>query len=284
MNSHEYADLFPMMSDSELNDLSKDIKQNGLQNDIITYEGKILDGRNRYKACEIAGVNPVMSEYEGEDALAFVISHNLHRRHLNESQRAMVASRMAKLKSGNPTGKNQHGTPPIGEVPKDFSLSHQDRKSVADKLQVGTSSLDRARRVQRDGADEVVDAVDRGEIRVSTAEELVKLPKEEQREVLAQGTQAVKEKVAEIRRTPKEVPQAEPESPTEEKPKYHRSITLDARGEPLHKIGTMMRMQAMTCMQRILDEDGEFESAFTKMRDYCNSRLAENKRTKELAY
>lgn len=268
MKNHEYANLFPMMSESELTGLVADIKANGLQDPVVIHEGMILDGRNRYKACLEAGVVADTIDYEGDDALSYVISHNLHRRHLNESQRAMVASRMAKLTSGNPTGSNQYGTPPIGEVPKDFSISHQDRKSVAEKLQVGTSSLDRARRVQRDGADEVVDAVDRGELRVSTAEDLVKLPKETQVEVIAGGKEAVKEAVAKIRNTPKPI---DVQTETLEKPKKKK----DPEWTP--EIGKQMRQIAILQMDRVYINDLFWEQSLTELRDYCQDRLDNKK-------
>ena len=62
----------------------------------MTYEGiKILDGRNRARACDAAGVTPRYVEFDGKDPAAFVLSQNLARRHLGPSERAMVAARMA---------------------------------------------------------------------------------------------------------------------------------------------------------------------------------------------
>jgi hypothetical protein len=77
--------------------LAEDIKQNGLQNAITLCEGKILDGRNRFEACRIAGVEPEYETFDGDDPLKAVISLNLMRRHLDESQRAVIASRVANM-------------------------------------------------------------------------------------------------------------------------------------------------------------------------------------------
>lgn len=108
MQNHQYANLFPMMNEDELNSLISDMRQNGYDESspITTHENKILDGRNRYKAAQSAGVTPVFVKYDGDDPLGFVLRHNLHRRHLNESQRAVIASRLANMERGG-NGSNQ---------------------------------------------------------------------------------------------------------------------------------------------------------------------------------
>jgi len=103
MEFHEIANIFPMVEGAELTVLSTDIKKNGLIDPIWLYEGKILDGRNRYRACQEAGIEPRFQPYPGDDPLQHVISLNLHRRHLNESQRAIVASRLANMRQGERT-------------------------------------------------------------------------------------------------------------------------------------------------------------------------------------
>jgi hypothetical protein len=85
MEFHRFALLFPQLEVSELNQLAEDIKANGLAEPITLYEGKVLDGRNRWRACEIAGVEPKTVPYDGGNALGFVISRNLRRRHLTQA-------------------------------------------------------------------------------------------------------------------------------------------------------------------------------------------------------
>ena len=96
MPFHPYAELFPRMTNPEFEGLSGDIARKGLFEDIIVYEGKILEGRERYVACERKQVPPRFREYAGEcgSALEYVVSRNLHRRHLTEGQRALVAARL----------------------------------------------------------------------------------------------------------------------------------------------------------------------------------------------
>jgi N6-adenosine-specific RNA methylase IME4 len=88
---HEIAAIFPLLSDSELEVLSNDIKTNGLQEPVILFDGKILDGRNRYRACKLAGVEARTKKYEGNSPAAFVWSANFHRRHLTATQKATAA-------------------------------------------------------------------------------------------------------------------------------------------------------------------------------------------------
>ncbi len=88
---HPLADLFPVLPDSELAKLAKDIRANGLQEPICLYQGQVLDGRSRYKACALAGVTPLFCEYSGDDPAGYVFSMNFYRRHLSPSQRAALA-------------------------------------------------------------------------------------------------------------------------------------------------------------------------------------------------
>jgi hypothetical protein len=89
LRHHPLADIFPLMEGAEFNELVADIKANGLIEDIVLYDGMILDGRNRYRACIAADVPPTThdaTEWIGDPA-AFVISANIRRRHLNREQR-----------------------------------------------------------------------------------------------------------------------------------------------------------------------------------------------------
>lgn len=93
--THQAADLFPMLGQDELRALADDIKANGQLEAIVLYEGKVLDGRNRLAACELAGVEPrtiTIRFRSGESTpTEWVLSKNLHRRQLTKSQAAAVA-------------------------------------------------------------------------------------------------------------------------------------------------------------------------------------------------
>ena len=90
---HPAAHIFPMMPEGELEELAKDIKANGLVHPIIIHESQILDGRNRLAACLKACVAPKFADWTGNGSpTTWVLSVNLHRRHLTPGQRAAIAT------------------------------------------------------------------------------------------------------------------------------------------------------------------------------------------------
>jgi hypothetical protein len=95
------------MSSGELQELAEDIKANGLREPLtLTPDGKLLDGRNRALACELAGVVPATVVYDGNPWL-YSLSKNQHRRHMAVDQIALVAAELATRSAGG-DGSNQH--------------------------------------------------------------------------------------------------------------------------------------------------------------------------------
>lgn len=188
---HPLADAFPLLEGDEFRDLVDDIKANGLREAIWLHEDRIIDGRNRYRACLDAGVAPKFRDWDGRGSLvAFVVSMNVNRRHLDDSQRAMAAGKIANLG----VGSNQHEAKgsPIGEG----SVSQAEAAAL---LSVGKRSVERAVELLSSGVPELVEAVERGEVAVSAAAEVASLSEEEQREVVEEGPKAIKAKAKELR-------------------------------------------------------------------------------------
>lgn len=207
LDFHPIANLFPLMGDAELADLANDIRAHGLHQSVILHcDGSILDGRNRYRACESIGVEPDYETYAGDDPLGYVISRNLYRRHLTESQRAMVAAKIANLPHGGDRKSDQ--APNLGVAVL----------QAAQMLNVGRGTVETARQVNRDAAPNIISAVERGEVTVSAAAKAIKTtPKDEQENWTA----------ADIRRVAKEVALNGVKLPT---PKQAEAISKEQGG------------------------------------------------------
>lgn len=194
---HPYADLFPLMEGDDLDRLVTDIEQNGLQQPIVLHDGAILDGRNRFRACLEAQVPIVTETFAGKDPLAFVVSANLHRRHLSVSQRAMIAAKLANMTVGNPSFANSANL--------QNSVSQTE---AANRLDVSPRSVATARGIRDQGTPELAKLVEADKVSVSAAAEVASLPVAEQQELVARGTaeilaaaKAIRLERAEVRRT-----------------------------------------------------------------------------------
>ncbi len=159
MKFHKLSELFPMLEGNELEVLAQDIKANGLREPITTYRDEILDGRNRYAACVIAEVEPTFREYQGDDTglLAFVISANLHRRHLSETQRADIADEVANIE------KHQH------KSDTEISVSQSD---AAKMFNVSADLVGMAHTVKTNGIPELRAMMRQDHIAASTASKI----------------------------------------------------------------------------------------------------------------
>jgi len=201
--AHEYANIYRMLPEDELQRLAEDIKAKGQLLPITSYEGKILDGRNRYRACEIAGIEPKVDEYTGDDPLSLIASLNDHRRHDTENERALVGARMANLKNGG-AGRSRPaiGAPmgaPIISIERAAELSGSSKRNIQ-----------RAKPIVQSGISELQDMVDSGEVSIRAGSEVAKLPEDEQRKAVSGGAEGVrkaaKKRVAQSPPKPKRKP------------------------------------------------------------------------------
>jgi ribosomal protein S20 len=179
---HPAALAFPGMSPAALQELAEDIRRNGQAHPIMcTADGIILDGRNRARACEIAGVEPRFEIYEGGNPVGFIVSSNLKRRQLNESQRAVIATRLATLARGQhqAAGENaERSGPPEAQMRKCADLDPaMTQAAAAAALNISKRSVQSARVVLDHGDPELIKAVEQGLLSVSTAARTAKPPK-----------------------------------------------------------------------------------------------------------
>lgn len=197
LKPHPAAELFPMMSDAELNDLARDIKAHGQHKTIVVLNGQILDGRNRYEACRRAGVQPQVMEVNAAQfpsPTQWVLSENLHRRHLTADQRALIAheasalfAKEAKERQRAAGGDRKSLHAPDRLPPRGGKRSAERAPTAAAQAAatagVSARSVERARRVQQ-AKPELLEKVRAGELTLKQAEKTV--AKEERlKEVLA---------------------------------------------------------------------------------------------------
>lgn len=151
-------------------------------------EPLILDGRNRYRACLQAGVEPWFEDVGLPEARwpSYVVSLNLRRRHLNESQRSLVAAKLANLKDGQ-TKTGASIDAPVSQI------------DAAELLNVSRPSVQRAAAIIEKGETTLVEAVQDGKVSVFAAADVATLPKEEQREIVAKGEREILEAAKKIR-------------------------------------------------------------------------------------
>ena len=218
MKWHEFANVFSMLGDDELQQLADDIERNGQRFPVIVDEdGLVLDGRNRATACRMLGIEPRVEVFSGSDAekLEYVVSLNLSRRHMDTSQRAMAANKLATLRDGVNVEK-QGAQICAPSLPQD---------EAAKQLNVSRRMVQKARKVEHDGAQEVGQAVEQGRLSLEQAEKLVRAEPDK-----AKQAEAVKSgKVQEVIKKPKaETPQASPET--------HIEVTAVVAGRDITKV------------------------------------------------
>jgi len=184
---HSVAEIFPLIEGPEFESLVNDVRIHGVREPVWTHNEQIIDGRNRWRAAQSAGVECPSREYAGDPAnlVQFVVSLNLHRRHLNESQRAMVAAKIANLDVGKPNRANLH--------------DNVTKAEAAEMLSVSERSVASARKVRDSGSPELTAAVERGEVSVSAASDVATLPRDQQAEIVARGEKEILAAAKEIR-------------------------------------------------------------------------------------
>lgn len=104
---HPLCTLFPRLVGAEFSALVDDIEANGLRHPITLLDGMVLDGGNRYRACLEAGIEPQFVEFAGGSAVAYVLSANLHRRHLSAGQQAAIVASAQDWSTAHPAHRQE---------------------------------------------------------------------------------------------------------------------------------------------------------------------------------
>lgn len=157
---HPLAKIFPVMNEATFESLKNDIGQNGQREPVVFWRGYLIDGRNRWKACDELGIDVNFREASpNENPLSLVISLNINRRHMTNAQRAMAAAKLANLAIGRRSAKWQQGV------------------SVEDAARLMSCSprmVSRAKFILENGVPLLSQQVDEGKMSLSRAERIAR--------------------------------------------------------------------------------------------------------------
>jgi len=187
----------PAADEDELQNLTEDIRAHGLHDPIVLFEKRILDGRCRDAACKSAGVAQRYVEFEGtrEEALMFVVSHNIIRRHLTKQDIAdtlveaedfnlnyALGSVLGEAAAGG--AAEAQGVESVIKITEPHTASSRELAKAAGGA-VSHAMINATRKVKRQAEPELKEAVKKGRIGVQDAALAADLSPEQQRAIAA---------------------------------------------------------------------------------------------------
>ncbi|EIZ1085923.1 hypothetical protein MPI44_004471 [Klebsiella oxytoca] len=181
---HDTANAFPYISGDAYDTLKEDIRINGILEPIYLFEGKVIDGRNRYRIAKELGLDDIPTqEYEGDNPVGFVQSMNLHRRQLTPSQKAAAAAFLAEFKQGQHIDEEEYET----------------QEAIAKKLGISRRMVVEATSLKKNADAELIERVKAGDISLHNATAIARLNAEDQKSIVGEGADRVKEVAKKIK-------------------------------------------------------------------------------------
>jgi len=183
---HTAAGIFDLLEGAAFDELAADIKAHGLKLPIVLHDGLILDGRNRYRACKAAGVDPMFRQWDGAGSPSeFVWSLNNTRRHLDGNARALAAGRyQVQLEAEGKARRSANLKHSASKVPNGtIDSAGRSRAQAAEKFNLPERTVDRAAKVVKDGTPELQKAVADDRISISAAAAVADEDPDTQREI-----------------------------------------------------------------------------------------------------
>ncbi len=178
---HGFADLLPLIHGPEFDALVDDIREHGLRVPIVLFEGQVLDGRNRLRACRAAGVEPRFEEFGGteDDALNYVVSLNVARRHLTTPQRAALALRLLPVEAERARRRMEAGVADPTQDSAEGPANGEATELAGRRVGISKETVRQAARIAEHAPD-VVDAMSDGLVRsLPEAQRLAHIPRQQ---------------------------------------------------------------------------------------------------------
>ena len=159
LDRHPLAECWPLLTALETEELSASIEANGVRQPIILYEGKVLDGRNRYDVAMALGIECPAIEYTGDDPVQLVIDHNAKRRHMTKIEVAKAVVRMNEWRDG---GRPRRDEPEKGCQADMVSpaAEQKTKKQLAEQAEVSEATIARAKRDVREERGESLETME----------------------------------------------------------------------------------------------------------------------------
>jgi len=174
---HPLGQIMPRMEAEQYHTFTADIKKNGLQNPIVLYEGKILDGWNRYSVCISQSIEPCFTKYEGDCPATFVMSSNMERRHLTPGQKACISTEILPFVEAEAKTRNIRKDVSTGVVGSEPTQKGRSSAKVAKMLHISDKSVLLAKKLKREDP-EIFEKVKRGAYTLNDAKRNVKAKKQ----------------------------------------------------------------------------------------------------------
>lgn len=168
MEFHPAVFRFPEMDAESFAGLKADIAENGVLQPVVLFDGRVIDGRHRWKACQELGRECPTTDFEGSeaDALRFVVSSNLHRRHLTASQKACVAVELLEPFAAEAKERQGTRTDIVAKMPQ--CSGEKARNQAAEVVGVSPRYVQDAKKLKTESPD-VFEQVSRGELTLPQA-------------------------------------------------------------------------------------------------------------------
>lgn len=222
---HPLSAAFPSMPGHEVDSLAKDILEHGQREPGVIFEGQILDGWHRYRACEIASELSSAVQFRfvefpaGGDPVAFVKSRNLHRRHMSDSQRAASVVACSKwAPAGNPdlpSGRRRSNPALSAGLEKGATPAPSTTAQMAAEADVSARTINHAKTAHAAG---LGDAVVEGKVSARRAAEIVRADPKVGKKI-ASGKVTADQVIEKAKPLPKILPRPEAAKPEPPAPK-----------------------------------------------------------------
>jgi hypothetical protein len=245
-SQHPLSAAFPAMGSETFLALVEDVRSHGQRDTATLYDGMVIDGWHRYKACQELSIPCRFEEFSGLDAVAFVRSKNQHRRHYQKSQQAAIEVSLTAWAEAHRPRKGEAASPfsTKGEAASPFSTN----KEMADRAGTTERTIQHAKRAHEAGLGE---AVRDGKVSAERAAELAKADPALAKQV-AHGEVSLSAAVAKVEGKPaKQKPEASaPAEPAEEAPPVYTALD-----EAMDTVRELQNALALANAGDLSDED-----------------------------